>query len=137
MEYKTMPAELKLGDCKIQNSASNWYALYTCSGHEKRLAEQIEPHRLSCFLPFYRSVRRRKDRRKELDPVHFRGYVVVQRKRQDRSRAWQLAGVVRVVSFDGRPAALPVGEIEKIRARLSRAPTSNLIPTFAQVGAFT
>lgn len=127
-----MPAETKLGDCKIQNSESNWYALYTCSGHEKRLAEQIEPRRLSCFLPLYRSVRRRK----ELDPVHFRGYVFVQRKLQDRSRVLQLPGVVRVVSFVGRPATLPVGEIEKLRERLSRAPTSNLIPTFAQVGAF-
>ena len=131
-----MPAETKQGDCKIQNSESNGYALYTCSGHEKRLAEQIEPRRLSCFLPFYRSVRRRKDRGKELGPVHFRGYVFVQRKLQDRSRVLQLPGVVRVVSFDRRTAALPVGEIEKLRERLSPAPTSNLIPTFAQVGAF-
>lgn len=112
---------MKLGDCKIQNSESNGYALSTCSGHEKRLAEQIEPRRLSCFLPLSRSVRRRKYRRKELDPVLFRAYVFVQRKLQDRSRVLQLPGVVRVVSFDGRPAALPVGEIEKLRERLSRS----------------
>jgi transcription antitermination factor NusG len=107
------------GDCKIQNSESNWYALYACSGHEQRSAEQIEPPRPSCFLPFYRSLRRRKDRRKELELVLFPGFVFVPMKLEDRSRVLQLPGVVRVVSFDGRPAALPVSEIEWLRERLS------------------
>jgi hypothetical protein len=121
MEYKTMPAEMKLGDCKIQNSESNWFALYACSDHEKRLAEQIEPRPLSCFLPSYHSVRRRNDRGKELDPVLFPGFVLVQMKLEDKSRVFELPGVVRLVSLDGRPAALPVGEIERLRERLSRS----------------
>jgi transcription antitermination factor NusG len=116
-----MPAEIKLGDCKHQNSESNWYAVYICSRQEKRVAEQIERRRVSSFLPLYRSVRRWKDRRKELDLVLFPGYVFVQMNREDRSQVLQLPGVVRVVSFDGRPAALPVGEIERLRERLSHS----------------
>jgi transcription antitermination factor NusG len=116
-----MPAETKLGGCKHQNSESNWYAVYICSRQEKPVAEQIERRRVSCFLPRYRSVRRWKDWRKELDLVLFPGSVLVQMKREDRSQVLQLPGVVRVVSFDGRPAALPVGEMERLRERLSRS----------------
>jgi transcription antitermination factor NusG len=112
---------MKLGACKNQNSESNWYALYSCSRQEKRVGEQIERPRVSCFLPLYRSLRRRKHRRKESDLVLFPGYVFVPMKLEDRSRALQLPGVVRVVSFDGRPAALPVSEIERLRQRLSRS----------------
>ena len=55
----------------------HWYALYTCPHHEKRVAEQIEQRSISCFLPVYRSVRRWKDRRKELELALFPGYVFV------------------------------------------------------------
>lgn len=99
---------MKLGACKNQNSESNWYPLYTCSRQEKRVAEQIERPRVSRFLPLYPSLRRWKDRRKELDLVLFPGYVFVQMKLEDRSRALQLIGVVRVVSFDGRRRSLTV-----------------------------
>lgn len=114
-----MPAEMPLGDCWNQNAEANWYALYTCSRHEKRVAEQIERRRAWCFLPSYRSVRRWKDRRKELDLVLFSADVFVRMKLEDRSAVLQLPGVVRVVSFDGRPAAVPEGEIERLRGRLS------------------
>jgi len=58
-------------------SEGHWFALYTCPRHEKRVAEQIEQRNISCFLPVYRSVRRWKDRRKELELALFPGYVFV------------------------------------------------------------
>ena len=129
-----MLAQIKPDNGPVQSPQPSWYALYTCARHEKRVVQQIERRRLSCFLPLYRSVRRWKDRRKELDPVLFPGFVFVQIKLQDRSRVLQLPGVVRVVSFDGRPAALPVGEIEKLRERLFHS--SNIEPLPDPGGAF-
>jgi transcription antitermination factor NusG len=93
---------------------ANWYALYTCPRHEKRVAEQIKQRRISCFLPLYRSVRRWKDRRKELELALFPGYVFVHIAPRDRLRVLQLAGAVRFVSFNGYPAPLPDGEIEAL-----------------------
>src|SRR5262249_40064933 len=55
-----------------------WYAAYVCTRHEKQIAKQLEERRVSCFLPLYRTVRRWKDRRKELDMVLFPSYVFVQ-----------------------------------------------------------
>lgn len=100
--------------------SENWYALYTCPRHEKRVAEQIERRSVPCFLPLYRSVRRWKDRRKELDLALFPGYVFVRMALANRLRVLQLAGVVRLVSFHGQPAALPAEEIQALQDRLSR-----------------
>jgi transcription antitermination factor NusG len=99
---------------------AGWYALYTCPRHEKRVAQQIEQRSISCFLPLYRSVRRWKDRRKELDLALFPGYVFVRIGLADRLRVLQLPSAVRLVSFRGQPAALPDAEIEELRQRLSR-----------------
>jgi transcription antitermination factor NusG len=101
------------------SSAGNWYALYTCPRHEKRVAEQIEQRHISCFLPLYRSVRRWKDRRKELELALFPGYVFVRIEPQTRLRVLNLPGVVRMVTFNGQPAALPEAEIESLRRGLA------------------
>jgi len=98
---------------------ANWYALYTAPRHEKFVADQINRQGIACFLPLYRSVRRWKDRRKELALVLFPGYVFVQMALQNRLRVLQLPGAVRLVGFNGQPAALPEEEIENLRTRLS------------------
>ena len=103
----------------LQNG--NWYALYTCPRHEKFVAKQIERRRFSCFLPLYRSVRRWKDRRKELELALFPGYVFVRMALENRLQVLELPGVVRLVSFNGQPAVVPTEQIESIRDRLSGA----------------
>jgi transcription antitermination factor NusG len=98
----------------------NWYALYTCPRHEKCVAQQIEQRSITCFLPLYRSVRRWKDRRKQLELALFPGYVFVRLALKDRFRVLQLPSAVRLVSFNGEPAVLPEAEIEHLRQRLAR-----------------
>jgi len=97
----------------------SWYALSTCSRHEKSVAAQIEHKSIPCFLPLYRSVRRWKDRRKELSLALFPGYVFVRIALKDKLQVLRLPGVVQLVSFNGQPAALQETEIEALRARLS------------------
>lgn len=89
-----------------------WYAAHVCSRHEKQVARQLEERRVDCFLPVYRSIRRWKDRRKELDLVLFPGYVFVHLDLKDRMRVLQIPSVVRFVSFNGLPAPLPDAEID-------------------------
>lgn len=101
----------------------NWYALYTCSRQEKLVAEKIEQRRISCFLPLYRSVRRWKDRPKELELALFPGYVFVHIALQDKLQVLQVPGAVRLVTFNGQPAALPELEIECLRNQQSNSGT--------------
>jgi len=98
-----------------------WYVLYTCPRHEKRVATQIERRNFSCFLPVYRSVRRWKDRRKELELALFPGYVFVCMPLEKKLRVLELPGVVRLVSFNGQPASISASEIETLQNRLSGA----------------
>jgi transcription antitermination factor NusG len=109
-----------------EGSGTNWYALYTAPRHEKRVADQIQQQGVACFLPLYRSVRRWKDRRKELALVLFPGYVFVRMALQHRLRVLQLAGAVRLVTFNGQPASLPDAEIESLQSHFSTS--GNLEP---------
>lgn len=112
-----MDAPISLPETETQ---LNWYALYTCPRHEKCVAHQVEQRSIACFLPVYRSVRRWKDRRKELELALFPGYVFVRLALKDRLRVLQLPSAVRLVSFNGQPAVLPEIEIESLRQRLAR-----------------
>ena len=100
---------------------ARWYALYTAPRHEKILAEQISMRGIHCFLPLYRSMRRWKDRRKELALVLFPGYVFVQIELTHRLQVLQLPGAVRFVASNGQATPLPDEEIENLRTRLSGA----------------
>lgn len=106
-------------EASVPGTQPRWYALYTCARHEKRVAQQIERRRFPCYLPMYRSVRRWKDRRKELEFALFPGYVFVLMPLANKLKVLEVPGVVRLVSFNGKPAALPAEEIETLRSRLS------------------
>ena len=103
-----------------QSADRSWYVLYTCVHHEKKVAEQISRRNFSCFLPLYRSVRRWKDRRKQLELALFPGYVFVHMSLKHKLKVLELPGVVNLVSFNGQPAVLPAQEIEALRDRLSK-----------------
>lgn len=97
-----------------------WYAAYTRANHEKRVASEIEARAVEHFLPVYSSVRRWKDRRVMLELPLFPGYVFVRLALRDRLRVLQIPSVVRLVSFNGTPAALPDTEMEAMRSGLGK-----------------
>jgi transcription antitermination factor NusG len=92
-----------------------WYAAYTCAKHEKRVAAELGMRDVEHFLPLYSSVRRWKDRRVMLDLPLFPGYVFVRLALCDRLRVVQIPSIVRLVGFNGWPAALPDEEMEILR----------------------
>jgi transcription antitermination factor NusG len=96
-----------------------WYATYVRARHEKNVARQLEERRVHCFLPLYRSARRWKDRRKELQLALFPGYVFVQIEMKDRLQVLQLPGVVRFVTFGGLPACLADKDMETLQSGLA------------------
>jgi transcription termination/antitermination protein NusG len=97
-----------------------WYAAYTRANHEKRVANELIAREVEHFLPVYRSVRRWRDRRVELELPLFPGYVFVRLALRDRLRVLQIPSVARLVGFGGSPAALPDAEMKILRAGLSQ-----------------
>src|ERR1700681_1143563 len=92
-----------------------WYAAYTCANHEKRVREQLEQRSIESYLPLYEAMRRWKDRRMRLQLPLFPGYVFVRMALADRLRVLQVPSVVRLIGFNGRLAALPDAEIERLK----------------------
>ena len=111
----------------------HWYAAYTRAQHEKTVAAELGMREVEHFLPLYSSVRRWKDRRVTLETPLFAGYVFVRLALRDRLRVLQVPSVVRLVGFNGQPAALPDSEMEIMRSGLS--PSSGAEPhPFLTVG---
>jgi transcription antitermination factor NusG len=100
---------------------SRWFAAYTSPRHEKHVSQQMQRRGIQNFLPLYKSIRRWKDRRKELDLPIFPGYLFVRMALRERLSVLQVPGVVQLVSFQGRPTPLPDAEIEMLQRQLSQS----------------
>jgi transcription antitermination factor NusG len=99
------------GDEEVQ-----WFAAYTCANREKRVAAHFGARAVEHFLPMYRSLRRWKDRRAQIDLPLFPGYVFVRLALSARLRVLTVPGVVRLVGFGGTAYPLPAREVEALRA---------------------
>src|SRR5256885_9453838 len=93
------PNAVNLMEQKPSMMRPHWYALYTRANHEKRVATELRERAVEHFLPLYRSVRRWKDRRVNLEMPLFPGYVFVRLALVDRLRVVQIPSAVRLVGF--------------------------------------
>jgi transcription antitermination factor NusG len=109
-------AAIPMSPCDFEES--RWFAAYTSPRHEKHVSRQMERRGIQNFLPLYKSIRRWKDRRKELDLPIFPGYLFVRMALRERVSVLQVPGVVQLVSFQGRPAPLPDADIEMLQRQL-------------------
>lgn len=109
----------------------HWYAAYTCANHEKRVALELHARAVEHFLPLYKCTRRWKDRKVQLEMPLFPGYVLLHLALRYKLRVLEIPSVVRLVGFNGQPAALPEDEVEALRAGLSRDGCATPCPNLA------
>jgi len=97
------------------NPILSWFALYTRHHHERNVALALAGKGVEAFLPLYTAVHRWKDRDKKLQMPLFPCYVFL----RNPTGRWQpilaTPGVHSVVGFAGRPAEIPVSEIDAVR----------------------
>lgn len=97
------------------NNVPHWYAIYTRSRHEKKIARLLSEKGLTNYLPLIEVYHRWSDRyQKVLTPL-FSCYVFVFIALRDRLKVLQTDGVIKLVSFNGQPAIIPDHQIEAIR----------------------
>ena len=111
-----------LAECEatpVDSFRTYWYALYTRSRHEKSVAEQLHGKRVETFLPLYRTVRRWKNGEHNVELPLFPGYAFARFSLADRLQVLKVPGVVRLVGFNGVPAALEDREVEDLRQALA------------------
>jgi len=94
---------------------AHWFAIWTRSRHEQVVREQLERKQIEAFLPTIPRWSRWKDRKKKIDWPLFPGYCFAQFDPDNSQSVLKYAGVVNIVSFEGKPAAIPEYELESIR----------------------
>ncbi|MGA3131743.1 MAG: UpxY family transcription antiterminator [Terracidiphilus sp.] len=97
-----------------------WFALYTTSRHEKRVAQHLSQREIEFYLPLYKSARKWADgSRVILDLPLFPGYLFVHIRRNERGRVLGVPGALSVVGgTGGEPAWLPDATIDALRTGL-------------------
>jgi transcriptional antiterminator NusG len=92
-----------------------WFAVWTRSRHEQVVRDQLEKKKITSFLPTIPRWSRWKDRRKKIDWPLFPGYCFAQFDPSHALPILKCTGVVNIVSFEGKPAAIPAYELDSIR----------------------
>ncbi len=100
-------------------TAPHWYALYTRARFEKAVAKQLTQKGVDTYLPLQKTLRHWHDRKKWVEEPLFRSYVFVRMVYRDRMLALETDGIVRLVSFHGKPAIVRDFHIENLRRLLS------------------
>jgi transcription antitermination factor NusG len=98
-------------DCKPE-----WYAVYTMSRHEKRVAAHCERIAIEHFLPLYTWRRSWKNRTtNDLQMPLFPNYIFAQLLPEDHGPLMRLPGVLSTVGNAAGPVAIQDSEMEVLR----------------------
>src|ERR1700733_8493722 len=94
-----------------------WFAVYTTSCHEKRVAEHCQVRDIESFLPTYPRIRRWKNGcTVHIESPLFPGYVFVRVNQTHKVRVLELPGVVSIVGAARQPTPLPDADVEALRS---------------------
>ncbi len=102
-------------DASTAADRAQWFAIWTRSRHEQVVREQLAQKHIEAFLPTITKWSRWKDRRKKVDWPLFPGYCFARFDPADSLPVLKCTGVVHIISFDGKPAAIPDAEVDGIR----------------------
>jgi transcription antitermination factor NusG len=95
---------------------AQWFAAYTSSRHEKRVALHFAEREIEAFLPLYATRHRWKNRCEvTVELPLFPNYVFVRMAKRERERVLEVPGVLSLVGAGRIPAPLPDFEIEALR----------------------
>jgi transcription antitermination factor NusG len=105
------------GLAAAQEFSANWFAAYTNSHHEKRVASHFGERQIESFLPLYSALHRWKNRCEvNLDLPLFPNYVFVHIDPRERIRVLEVPGVLSLVGFGRTLAPLSDFEVETLRS---------------------
>jgi transcription antitermination factor NusG len=93
---------------------ANWYVVYTVPNLEKRIHQELGKKNIKAYLPMQRVIRQWSDRRKELQIPLFPNYVFINTTEKKRSMLYDINGVLRFITFNGKPAVVSDDEILSI-----------------------
>ncbi|MCK5074963.1 MAG: UpxY family transcription antiterminator [Calditrichia bacterium] len=96
-----------------------WYAVYTRSRFEKKIEEKLLEKRIEVFLPVIKKLRQWKDRKKWISVPLFNNYLFVNIDYRERYSVLETNGVVRFITFQGKPVPISDSQIDSLKIAIS------------------
>jgi transcription antitermination factor NusG len=93
----------------------SWFAVQVTPRHEKKVDAILQQQNYGHFLPMCRTRRKWSDRIKVIEQPLFPGYVFVRTQSCSVGKVHRTPGIIRIVSFGGRPCSVPDIQIEALR----------------------
>lgn len=115
----TNHADIPMLTPPIVKAMCSWFAVYTASNHEKRVAQYLSMKEIETFLPLYSVTKRWKNRTTvKVELPLFAGYVFARFCPTESARVLEAPMVYSIVSNRRELTALPDAEIERLRTAL-------------------
>lgn len=92
-----------------------WYAIYTRPRAEKLVFTRLIEIGVDAFLPLMKTYRKWSDRKKLVEKPLLNSYVFVKVKPKEFPLVFRTNGVVKFISFEGQPVAIPQNQIDNLR----------------------
>jgi transcription antitermination factor NusG len=93
---------------------SNWYIVYTFPNLEKKIYNELTRKKIKAYLPLQNVIRQWSDRKKEIKVPMFPNYVFINSTERERFRLLKIGGVLKFITFEGKPAMVSEDEISNI-----------------------
>jgi transcriptional antiterminator RfaH len=113
-DKETPPIHIKKILPKNQEE-NKWYALYTNPRAEKQVFARLTEAGIETFLPLQKTYRIWSDRKKLVEKPLLSSYIFVKTKSKYFPDVYKTQGVVKFVTFEGRPASIPQKQIDNLR----------------------
>ena len=94
---------------------NQWYAVYTNPRAEKQVYERLLENKIEAYLPLKKTIRQWSDRKKIVEMPLLSSYVFVKTFPKAFPLVYKIYGLVKFVSFEGKPVAIPQKQIDIIR----------------------
>jgi transcriptional antiterminator RfaH len=92
-----------------------WYAVYTRPRAEKQVNQRLLEEGVETFLPLHKTYRIWSDRKKLVEKPLLPSYLFVKTKAKNFHHVYRVPGIVKFVSFEGRPVSIPIKQIDNLR----------------------
>jgi transcriptional antiterminator RfaH len=96
-------------------SEEKWYALYTRPRAEKLVYQRLVELGIQTFLPLQKTYRMWSDRKKLVEKPLLTSYIFVKTNSKHFPEVYKTNGVVKFISFEGQPVAIPQNQIDNLR----------------------
>src|SRR5579871_6252125 len=96
-------------------NSEDWFALQVVPRHEKKVDTLLGHSGCEHLLPVCNASRKWSDRVKTIEQPLFPGYVFFRTQRSLMEIVRSVPGIIRIVSFGGKPHPVPEEEIEALK----------------------